>query len=139
MNKKTHYDILEVSHTATLDEIKSSYRRLIRAWHPDLHRETGKAEASEKTQEINQAYNVLSNKRKRENYDASLGQYRNPALVSICQTNTKIPRDVYQVIVRLIKDNRKKKAIKLMQHYDRDITVEEANQRVRLIEGLLKR
>ena len=139
MSERTHYDILEVSCTAAPDEIKASYRRLIKAWHPDLHKEDGKAGASEKTQEINQAYDVLSNKRSREDYDASIGQYRNPAFTLSDQTDNKIPRKVHQIIVSLIRHNHEKRAIKVMRDYDPGLTFEEASQRVRIIKSLFKR
>ena len=70
----TYYDVLEVTDVASADEIKQSYRRLIKTWHPDLH--PGDEEAEAKTQEINEAYDVLSDPEKRAKYDEYLSLTR---------------------------------------------------------------
>lgn len=64
---KNYYDILGVSKTATDDEIKKAYRQLAKKYHPDLN--PGNTEAAEKLKEVNQAFSVLSDKTKRQNYD----------------------------------------------------------------------
>ncbi|MDO5718804.1 MAG: molecular chaperone DnaJ [Tissierellia bacterium] len=61
------YEILEVEVTATHDEIKKSYRRLAKKYHPDLNPDD--EEASERLKEINLAYEVLSDPNKRSKYD----------------------------------------------------------------------
>lgn len=61
---KNYYDILGVSRTASEEEIKKAYRRLAHKHHPDK----GGGDA-EKFKEINEAYQVLSNKEKRSQYD----------------------------------------------------------------------
>lgn len=60
------YDILGVSKTASESEIKSAYRKAALKWHPDKNKEAG---ATEKFKEVNEAYEVLSNKDKRAKYD----------------------------------------------------------------------
>ena len=70
--KKDLYEILGVSKTATQDEIKSAYRAAAKKWHPDKFfnaSEAEKKEADEKIKEINYAYSVLSDEKKRANYD----------------------------------------------------------------------
>jgi len=62
------YEILEVSKTATDDEIKKSYRRLALKWHPDKNL-SNKIPAEEKFKLISEAYEVLSDKDKRRKYD----------------------------------------------------------------------
>jgi molecular chaperone DnaJ len=64
---KNYYDILGVNKNASDDEIKKAYRSLAKKYHPDLN--PGNAEAAEKLKEVNEAYGVLSDKTKRQNYD----------------------------------------------------------------------
>lgn len=66
MANKDYYEILGVSKTASDDELKSAYRQLAKKYHPDLNKTP---EAAEKFKEINEAYSVLSDKQKRDNYD----------------------------------------------------------------------
>ncbi|RVZ16135.1 J domain-containing protein [Helicobacter pylori] len=65
MNKSL-YQTLNVSENASQDEIKKSYRRLARQYHPDLNKTK---EAEEKFKEINAAYEILSDEEKRRQYD----------------------------------------------------------------------
>ena len=69
MQYKDYYEILGVKREATDSEIKSAYRKLARKYHPDVNK-TKEAEA--KFKDINEAYEVLSDKQKRQRYD-SLG------------------------------------------------------------------
>lgn len=69
MQYKDYYDILGVKREATEAEIKSAYRKLARKYHPDVNK-TKEAEA--KFKDINEAYEVLGDKQKRQRYD-SLG------------------------------------------------------------------
>jgi len=62
-----YYEILEVSRSATLEEIKKAYRRLALKYHPD--RNPGDKEAEEKFKLINEAYQVLGDEKKRAIYD----------------------------------------------------------------------
>ncbi len=66
-NKRDYYEILGVAKTATPEEIKAAYRKLALQFHPD--RNPGNKEAEEKFKEAAQAYEVLSNTEKRQQYD----------------------------------------------------------------------
>ncbi|KAJ4961044.1 hypothetical protein NE237_020954 [Protea cynaroides] len=61
-----YYATLDLNRNATLQEIKSSYKKLARKYHPDLNRSPG---AEEKFKEISAAYEVLSDDEKRSLYD----------------------------------------------------------------------
>ncbi|MZP28808.1 molecular chaperone DnaJ [Heliobacterium undosum] len=67
MSKRDYYEVLGIGRDAGETEIKKAYRRLIKEFHPDVHPD--KAFAEEKTKEINEAYEVLSDPEKRARYD----------------------------------------------------------------------
>lgn len=67
-NQRDFYEVLGVSRTATVEEIKSSYRKAALKWHPDRNPEH-KEEAEVKFRECTEAYSVLSDGQKRQMYD----------------------------------------------------------------------
>ena len=67
MAEKDYYEILGVKKTASEDELKKAYRNLAKKYHPDKNK--GNKEAEAKFKEISEAYAVLSDKDKREQYD----------------------------------------------------------------------
>lgn len=66
-----YYEILDISEKATQKEIKKSYKSLIKKYHPDIY-EGDKSVAENKTKEINEAYEILSNPSSRQDYDDML-------------------------------------------------------------------
>ena len=66
---KDYYKTLGVEKNAAPDAIKDAYRKLARKYHPDMHPENRKAEMSEKFKEVNEAYEVLSDAKKKQMYD----------------------------------------------------------------------
>lgn len=73
---KDYYEILEVPPTASSDAIREQYLFLIQAWHPDKFRTAAqKAKAEEKSKQINIAYGILKDARKRAEYDRGLSGY----------------------------------------------------------------
>lgn len=65
--KKDYYEVLGVSRTADAAAIKKAYRKLAKKYHPDSNE--GNAHAAEKFKEVNEAYDILSDEKKRELYD----------------------------------------------------------------------
>ncbi|MBM3283622.1 hypothetical protein FJY90_05265 [Candidatus Gottesmanbacteria bacterium] len=63
---KDFYEVLGVSKSASPDEIKKAYRRLALQWHPDRNKDP---QANDKFKEINKAYEVLADPKKKEVYD----------------------------------------------------------------------
>ncbi|KAL4225101.1 DnaJ subfamily C member 25 [Mactra antiquata] len=71
--KENCYEILGVTRESTKSEITKSYRKLARQWHPDMHKgKEKKEEASEKFQEVANAYEILRDEDSRNDYDYML-------------------------------------------------------------------
>lgn len=65
--KKDYYDILGISRNASAAEIKKAYRKLAKKYHPDSNE--GNTVAAERFKEVNEAYDILSDEKKRKLYD----------------------------------------------------------------------
>ncbi len=67
MAKRDYYDVLGVNKNATPDQIKSAYRKLAVKYHPDKN--NGDKASEEKFKEASEAYHILSNAERKQNYD----------------------------------------------------------------------
>ena len=66
MAKRDFYEVLGINKTATKDEIKSAYRKLAKKYHPDINHDP---DAPEKFKEVQEAYDILYDDKKRQMYD----------------------------------------------------------------------
>lgn len=66
---KNYYEVLGLSRDASPDQLKKAYRKLARKYHPDVSKE---ADAETRMQEVNVAYDTLSNAEKKKEYDFQL-------------------------------------------------------------------
>lgn len=71
---ENYYDILEVSPKASKEIIDKAYKTLAKKYHPDANPEDKKKWAEEKFKKINEAYEIISDKQKREEYDIKMQQ-----------------------------------------------------------------
>ena len=67
MSKRDYYEVLGLDKGATEREIKKAYKRLAMKYHPD--RTAGDKELEAKFKEVKEAYEILSNAQKRQQYD----------------------------------------------------------------------
>lgn len=78
-NWKDYYAILGVDRNSTAEQIKKKYRKLAAKYHPDLHADSDKAKMEELMKDVNEAYSILGEKAKKEEYDRAYDNktYRN--------------------------------------------------------------
>ena len=67
MTKRDYYDVLGINKSASQEQIKSAYRKLAVKYHPDKNK--GDKASEEKFKEASEAYHVLSNTERKQNYD----------------------------------------------------------------------
>ncbi len=73
-NLKSYYDVLGIKYTSDQKEIKDSYVRLVKQYHPDV---SSDSRATQRTEEINEAYGVLKDRQSKEQYDLKFSKGRN--------------------------------------------------------------
>jgi curved DNA-binding protein len=87
---RNYYELLGVKRDASADEIKQSFRQLARKYHPDLN--PGDKSAEDKFKDISEAYEILSDRSKRSQYDKFTGFWRKNR-TKPTTTNHNPPRD----------------------------------------------
>lgn len=75
MNHKNHYESLDVSPTASKEEIKKIYRKLVLQYHPDTSKSKTEANA-ERFKQISAAYAVISDEKQRRLYDLEMEEFK---------------------------------------------------------------
>ncbi|WP_315076463.1 DnaJ domain-containing protein [uncultured Clostridium sp.] len=84
---KNYYKILGVSESANKDEIKKAFRNLAKKYHPDKNKDN--PDAIEMFQQINEAYEILSNESSREEYDKKLNKQNSNSQKNENKNNSK--------------------------------------------------
>jgi curved DNA-binding protein len=88
-----HYQVLGISQNASVEEIKTAYIKLVTQYHPDKN--PNNKEAEEKTKQINQAYEILKDPKKKYNYDLGLNtEQQSSAGGFYAHRYTNVPEDV---------------------------------------------
>ena len=87
---KKYYEILEVNPKASQEIIEKAYKVLAKKYHPDLQEEQYKELAKQKMQEINEAYEILSDANKRAKYDQELANEEKRELQRKIEEQNKI-------------------------------------------------
>ena len=77
---KNYYEELEVSNKASKEVIEKAYKVLAKKYHPDTNTDENKAQAEEKFKKLNEAYEVLSDAQKRNQYDLELKSQEKPSV-----------------------------------------------------------
>ncbi len=95
---KDLYKILDVNYDATTEEIKLSYRKLVRLYHPDV---TGNDLGISKFKEIQEAYEILTDTEKRKKYDVLRGYYKE----KIKKEYEKTTKNKYEEYIKKAKKN----------------------------------
>mmetsp|Transcript_64990 Transcript_64990/g.171976 ORF Transcript_64990/g.171976 Transcript_64990/m.171976 type:complete len:877 (-) Transcript_64990:253-2883(-) len=90
-----HYKELEVGERAGVAEIKKAYRTLVLQWHPDKHPGEKRSMAEERIRQINAAYEMLGNPKKRETYDLQRRavSQKKGGVASVSSSKMKIPKE----------------------------------------------
>ena len=133
MAKRDFYDVLGVGKSASPDELKSAYRKLAVKYHPDKN--PGDKSAEDKFKEASEAYGILSDKEKKQNYDnyghaafEGGGGRQSGGLVVLVEQTFQIFLRIFLVTLVVVEDQETEVQIIEVQilRYDLSISLEEA-------------
>ena len=96
MSTPSHYDVLGVGRTASREEIRKAYKKLCLDCHPD--RNPGDPQAEDRFKQVNEAYQTLSDPRKRRMYDVSGTTSSNPFVAHTPETVQETIKNIFDVI-----------------------------------------
>jgi curved DNA-binding protein CbpA len=92
---KNYYEILEINERASAEVIEKVYKVLAKKYHPDRNRGVPKEESERKFKEISEAYEVLSNKEKKDEYDNELSLLKRQSTGALEYQKYKVYNDLY--------------------------------------------
>jgi len=110
LKKIDYYSLLEVNKKSSNEEIKSNFRRLAKAYHPDANIDDPNAE--EKFKELNAAYDTLTNKEKRKKYDKQMAKFGFGLVKSDAGEKNDFMSEILSTILGFGKDAKEKVAMK---------------------------
>ncbi|MGI8435702.1 MAG: DnaJ domain-containing protein [Chthoniobacterales bacterium] len=93
--KRSHYEVLSLARRCTTAEVRNAYRLLVKQHHPDVNAQS--ADAVRRSQELNEAHEVLSDPKRRRDYDRELDADRRPP-------SRRIQRNISQDVNLRIED-----------------------------------
>ena len=117
MTKRDYYDVLGVTNSASKDEIKKAYRKLALKYHPDKTK--GDKTSEEKFKEASEAYHVLSDDKRKNNYD----QFGHAALKELEEV-VKVLEDSISIHLRSLTYLKIFLEISVVEHQE-DLVIEE--------------
>lgn len=130
--RENYYEVLGVSPEVNSDAIKKAFRQLVKKLHPDL--EYSKQDADERVQakevmqKINQAYEILIDKRKRTAYDKTIG-LRNVSMDRVRQQVNKAKNEEHlrEVFLATVFHPKRRAIVKVLNQYKKKLTNLEAD------------
>lgn len=110
MKQVDYYSLLEVNRKSSNEEIKSNFRRLAKAYHPDANIDDPNAE--EKFKELNAAYDTLTNKEKRKKYDKQMAKFGFGLVKADGSDKNDFVSDFFNTLLGIGKDAKEKVIMK---------------------------
>ncbi|MBE5821727.1 MAG: hypothetical protein E7311_03955 [Clostridiales bacterium] len=93
-----YYSVLEINESASKETIEKVHKLLIKKYHPDLQPEENKKEAEEQMKLINEAYEVLTDPVKKQQYDNELKEFRMQEIIEEMKRSGKFKQETKQNI-----------------------------------------